>query len=74
MSIAGPGYGVNVGNAPYYRGGYGYRPYAHRYYRAAPVYVAPPVIYRPAPVYVAPAPVYYPAPAQYYGGPVYYRY
>ena len=73
VSIGGPGYAVSVGNAPYY-GGYrhGYR--GHRYYRPAPVYVAPPVIYRPAPVYYAPAPVYYPAPAPVYGGPVYYRY
>jgi hypothetical protein len=73
VSIGGPGYAVSVGNAPYY-GGYrhGYR--GHRYYRPAPVYVAPPVVYRPAPVYYAPAPVYYPAPAPVYGGPVYYRY
>ena len=75
VSIGGPGYGLTVGNAPYYGGyryGHGYR--GHRYYRPAPVYIAPPVVYRPAPVYVAPAPVYYPAPVPYYSGRVYYRY
>ena len=73
VSIGGPGYAVSVGNAPYY-GGYRHGYHGHRYYRPAPVYVAPRIVYRPAPVYVAPAPVYYPAPAPVYGGPVYYRY
>jgi hypothetical protein len=70
LSFAGPGYGVTVGNAPYY---YGHRHYYRRHYGPAyvpaPVYVAPPVVYR-APVVVAPAPAYYP----YYPGRVYYRY
>jgi hypothetical protein len=72
LSFGGPGYGVSVGNAPYYHGrpyyGYGYH---HRYwgprYVPAPVYVAPPVVYR-APVVVSPPPVYYPS------GRVYYHY
>jgi hypothetical protein len=68
VSIAGPGYGVTVGNAPVYYG----HPYHHHHYWApryvpAPVYVAPPVVYR-APVVVAPAPAYYPS------GRIYYRY
>jgi hypothetical protein len=73
VSIAGPGYGVSFGNAPYY---------GHRHYRPPyrPVYVAPPVVYTPAPVYYAP-PVVYPAPRVVYRAPyvarppvVYYRY
>jgi hypothetical protein len=74
LSIGGPGYGVTVGNAPYYRG-YGPRYYGPRYrhWAPAPVYVAPPVVYRPPVVYTAPVPRYgYRAP--YYPGRVYYRY
>lgn len=69
LSFAGPGYGVTVGNAPYYYGPRYHDPYRHwrRAYVPAPVYVAPPVVYR-APVVVAPAPVYYPS------GRLYYRY
>lgn len=78
LSLAGPGYGVAVGNAPYYAP---YRPYVRHWHRA-PVYVAPRVVYRapvvvsgpayyPAPVYYGPT--YYSAPA-YYPGRVYYRY
>ena len=75
LSLAGPGYGVAVGNVPY-------RPYVRHWHRA-PVYVAPRVVYRapavvvappayyPAPVYYGPT--YYPAPAH-YRGRVYYRY
>ena len=61
VSIAGPGYGVSFGNAPYY-GHRHYRPY----YR--PAYVAPRVVYAPPPVYYAP-PVVYPAPRVVYRAP-----
>lgn len=72
LSFGGPGYGVTVGNGPYYRGYAPYR-YAYRpYWRPAPVYFAPPVVYS-EPVYYAPAPVYYPA-VPYYRARVYHRY
>ena len=82
LSIGGPGYGVTVGNAPYY---HGYAPYYRHYrpayapaYVAAPVYsgyydyyAPPPVVYS-APVVVAPAFTYtYRHP---YHGHVYHRY
>lgn len=48
LSFGGPGYGVAVGNAPWY---------GYRYYAPAPVYVAPPVVYAPPRVvYYAPPP------------------
>jgi hypothetical protein len=57
VSIGGPGYGVTVGNAPYWGGGGYYRHYyPYRAYYPAPVYVAPPVVY---PRVVYPAPYYY---------------
>jgi hypothetical protein len=62
VSIAGPGYGVSFGNAPYYGHRHHYRPY----YR--PAYVAPPVVYTPAPAYYAPA-VVYSAPRVVYRAP-----
>ena len=62
VSIAGPGYGVAFGNAPYYGHPHHYRPY----YR--PAYVPPPVVYAPAPVYYG-APVVYPAPRVVYRAP-----
>jgi hypothetical protein len=73
LSLAGPGYGVTVGNAPYYAP---YRPY-YRHWHRAPAYVPPRVVYQ-APVVVSPPPVYYSAPAYYpapayYSGRVYYR-
>ena len=74
LSFAGPGYGVSVGNAPYYRG-YAPRYHGHRHYghwRPAPVYVAPPVVYRAPVPYYAPVPVY--TPPYYYPGRVYYGY
>jgi hypothetical protein len=61
VSIAGPGYGVSFGNAPYY----GHRHYYQPYYR--PAYVAPPVVYAPAPYYAPP--VVYPAPRVVYRAP-----
>jgi hypothetical protein len=76
VSIAGPGYGVSFGNAPYWRG------QRHRHYR--PRYVAPPLVYAPPVVYEAP--VVYRAPRVVYRapyvvrrpvvvhGPVYYGY
>lgn len=73
LSIGGPGYGVTVGNAPYY---YGHRYHRHGWrpaYVPAPVYYAPPpVVYR-APVVVAPA-YSYAYPVYPYAGRVYYRY
>jgi hypothetical protein len=69
VSIGAPGFGVAVGNAPYYgayRPYYGRPYYRHHYWRPAyaPVYVAPPVVYTqpayPAPYYSAP---YYSAPS-----------
>jgi hypothetical protein len=69
LSFGGPGYGVTVGNAPYYYGPHYYHRGWRPAYVPAPVYVAPPVVYR-APVVVAPAYAYrYP-----YAGRVYYRY
>jgi hypothetical protein len=72
VSIGAPGFGVAVGNAPYYgayRPYYGHPYYRHYYYGRpvyAPVYVAPPVVYSqpayPAPYYSAP---YYSAPPSY---------
>ena len=59
VSIGGPGYGISVGNAPYY--GYGHRHYAPRWvasYVAAPVVYAPPVVYTEPAVVYAPRPVY----------------
>jgi hypothetical protein len=46
FSIAGPGYAVGVGNAPYY----------------APTYVAPPAYYAPPSYYAPPAYSYYAPP------------
>jgi len=70
VSIAGPGYGVTFGNAPYW---------GHRHYwRPAPVYLAPPVVYAPPRVvYVAPRVVYrapYVRHRVIVREPVYYRY
>jgi hypothetical protein len=59
VSVGGPGYAFNVGNAGYYDYDYWrpapvvvapYVPYYRPYY-PRPVVVAPPVIYRPYPVY-----------------------
>lgn len=71
FSIAGPGYAVGVGNAPYY-----YAPayVAPTYVAPAPYYYAPPTYYA-APVYTTPVyagPVYA-APYRYYGRPYYGR-
>lgn len=77
VSIGGPGYGLTVGNAPYY-GGYGgnygghYGGYQSGYYAPYRDYYRP--HYRPyyRPVIVAP-PVYYaPPPVVYVPRPVYY--
>ena len=88
LSLAGPGYGVTVGNGPWHTPSY--RPYYRGHVRTyapprvvyrAPVVVAPPAYY-PAPTYY-PAPAYYPAPTYYapayygsgrYSGRIYYRY
>ena len=73
LSFAGPGYGVTVGNAPYY---YGPRYVAPAYY--APAYVAPAYTYydyAPPVVYSAPVVVAAPYRYGYYRpyGRVYYR-
>jgi hypothetical protein len=70
FSIGGPGYGVTVGNAPWW---------GPRYYAPVPVYVAPPVVYAPPRVvYYTPPRVVYRVPYRhhrYYAPPrVYYRY
>jgi len=86
VSIGGPGYGLTVGNAPYYydghRGHYGghyngyrsghYRHHNYGHYRPhyRPVIVAPPVYYAPPPVVYVPRPVYY-APRPVYHGSTY---
>jgi hypothetical protein len=77
LSLAGPGYGVSIGNAPYYAPYY--RGHRHRHWRGAAAYVPPRVVYAPprvvypAPVVVSPPVTYYSSP-YYYPGSVYYRY
>jgi len=70
FSIAGPGYAVGVGNAPYYAPTYAtpyYAPPAYSYY-APPVYTAPVVVAAPYRPYYRP--YYYGRP---YYGRVYYH-
>lgn len=78
LSFAGPGYGVTVGNAPYYYGPRYVAPYvAPTYY--APAYVAPAYTYYDyAPPVVYSAPVVVSAPYRYgyyrpYGRVYYHR-